>query len=104
MTVEYIATLERLAEVSLADLGPIDEGTFDSYLERAAEVATAQGVSHPRLVVEVDFKPGAHDFLEEFVGLLYADHYDAFAVDGERMCENMPRVHVIDGDKYTADI
>src|SRR6185437_11062818 len=58
---QYLMTLEALFAAAVANLGPMDMGTFAEFKSRASVEATKLGIRNPRLVIDIKLKQ-ASDF------------------------------------------
>lgn len=103
---EYIWTLEELNKVNVGNLGPMDQGTYDSYMQQAQQLAAQHGIERPSLIIDIKFKAGvASQFgVTEQPYPISRDEWSTFVSDARTMAEYMPNVFVVDGKKFTAPI
>lgn len=103
MSVEYIQTKERLEEVSVANLGPMNQRSYRECAERARRTK----LEKPLLVIETVLKqPSIYGMGagSEVVYPISEPEWDDFIASAAEMAEYMPVVHVVDGKKFTAPI
>ena len=115
---EFIDTHERLNEVSLGNLGKLKAGTtYDEFMEQASEVAAAQGVDNPRLLLAMKYNADkvaaqlaivsdeetvekAREYFSTGIVSTVADiQWDGYVNEIHSMVVE-PDVHVVDGDKF----
>ncbi len=98
-----INTLEELYAEARADLGPMDKGTYASFMERASEL----GVVNPVLALDVKVKRGVQCILAEGPKVMTEDCWGDWLFffttpPYSEKVEFVPKVHVLDGDQFTA--
>ncbi|OGY43314.1 MAG: hypothetical protein A2729_05335 [Candidatus Buchananbacteria bacterium RIFCSPHIGHO2_01_FULL_39_14] len=103
---KYLSTLTELYAAAVADLGPMDQGTYSDFEKRVQEVARQHGIQNPKMIIDIKFKANtASSFgVTEQPYPIIASEWNKFREDAKTMAEYMPKVHVVDGDKYTAPI
>lgn len=101
---EYIISVSDLAAKATEKLGSMNEGTYEVFFREAEEVAKKYGVIRPILGIDIKFKSGAHESLSELAYPISAEQWDQFLVDAHSMCEYIPDVYLVDGNKYALSI
>lgn len=101
---EYLWTLEALYAAAVANLGPMDQGTHASFTAKAKEEAAKHGIANPKLIIDVKLKEANGLGCQEQPYPIADFEWDDFVRDGKTMAVFMPRVFVVDGDKFTAPI
>jgi hypothetical protein len=105
----YLWTSEELLdpEVGAVEIGLLEAGAYETLKERMDELAVQSGMQKPRMIVDLIFKEGMTSQLGS-PGQPYpiADfEWETFVADVPAYCgENVPRVYVVDGSRYTAGI
>jgi hypothetical protein len=97
---EYITTKQRLEEVSVANLGAMDKGSFEDFERRAKET----GLDRPALIIETVLREPSYYGVTEIVYPISPGEWDTFIADAHLMAEYTPVVHVVDGENFTAPI
>lgn len=101
---KYINTLQELRDVSLKDLGPMNEGSYNYFKEEAEKFGIKHDIRYPKLIIDVKYKPDAHTFLKETAYPISHLEWDQTIKDIDTLLEQIPHVHIVDGDVYTAPI
>lgn len=100
----YVTSPEQLRQVQIAEIGTLRD-QYTAMMAKARDVASRAGVSRPRLLLDIRFKPGAHPMgLTQYIYPINEDEWSVFQADIDKMCNGVPTVHVVDGNKYTAMI
>ena len=101
---KYLMTLDELYAAAVANLGPMDQGTFASFKAKATAEAAKHGIGNPRLVIDIKLKEANVLGTKEQPYPISEPEWSVFVSDARTMAEFMPRVFVVDGDKFTAPI
>jgi hypothetical protein len=101
---QYLWTIAELETNAVAQLGSMDEASYDVYMERMNKIAVENGIANPKLAIGIKFKEGAHLFLKEQPYPITKNEWSIFKNDAETMCEYMPKVFVVDGSKFVLPI
>jgi hypothetical protein len=101
---QYLFTRKELHGVSLGTVGTLTKMTWDQAQTAVQKLGLEKGVSNPRLVVEIEFKPGANEYgLPEYVYAAAEFEWPDFQRT-VHLCKTDPLIHAVDGDKYTTGI
>ncbi len=101
---EYLWTNERLYQVAIGNLGPMDSGTFNQFTDRAKTTASSHGVKNPKLIIDIELIEANILGTTSTPYPITASEWDLFVSDARTMARYMPNVYVVDGDKFTAPI
>jgi hypothetical protein len=99
---EYLFTNDALRQKAAADLGAMDEKSYDDFLRQAEELAPQHGITRVKLAIDVQFKPEAGKADQPYPPR--KDDWDAILSDARTMCVSIPRVYLVDGAKYAIPI
>ncbi|MBF8263704.1 MAG: hypothetical protein HW387_1369 [Parachlamydiales bacterium] len=100
----YLQTVDQLEKNAIARLGSMDSASYDDFVKKMHEVAAKKGIDRPTLAIGIIFKEGAHPFLKEIPYPVLKEEWSEFKDDCETMCEKMPEVFVVDGNKFALPI
>ena len=101
---EYVTTREDLRRVAIGSLGPMTEDTHAGFTAKAKVLGEEHGVERPVLVLDLKFKPGAHDMgLIEYPYPVAPEEWQAI-LDTLYMADGVPEVCVADGEKWAFQI
>ncbi len=104
MSARYIFSVAELREEAAEKLGPMNEGTYDSYLAKAQELAPKYGITRPVLGLDLEFKPEAESMVSESPHPNIREEWEPFLSEVPKMLVRMPDVFLVDGDKITLPI
>jgi len=106
---QYLFTSAELLDpaVEAVQIGLLEAGKYDALKTKMDEVAAQTGIQEPKMLVDLIFKegmtsgygsPGQPYQVAEF-------EWETFAAEVPEFCgDNVPKVYVVDGTKYTAGI
>ena len=100
----YLNTPQELYDASLKDLGPMNKDSYNYFKKEAETFGIKHGIRYPKLIIDVKYKPGAHEFLKETAYPISHLEWDQTIKDVDTLLEQIPHVHIVDGDVYTAPI
>jgi len=97
----YLNTPQDLAANAIAELGNMAEGSYSHFVVAAATAAAGK-TTRPKLGIAIRFKPevGQHDQAYP----ISADEWDVFLNDARTMCTEIPKVFVVDGNRFSMPI
>ena len=98
-----VETVAELRSIAVGSLGPMTGDTFKSFVARAKEKGLALGLAKPGFALTIEFKPGAHGFLDEIPYAPIEDEWDALVRD-VYMCKAVPEVLIVDEAKNSFPI
>jgi hypothetical protein len=106
MTIQptYLWTIAELEANAVLKLGSMNEGSYESYIERMNKIAVENGIAKPTLAIGIKFKEGAHAFVSEQPYPITKNEWSIFKKEAETMCEYIPNVFVVDGSKFSLPI
>ncbi len=93
---QYLMTLNDLYDKALVCLGPMDQWSYESSMQKAKLYTDS-----PLLVIDLEFNP---DYIK--VGMLdqpyhiTENEWDEFCTDAQEVATHMPNVYIVDGQKY----
>ena len=96
MSREYIMTLLQLEEVKIANLGPMDQKSYEDFLSAAEIAAKAASATSAKLILGTKFNNGT-----ECPYPVTRNDWATVLQQVSTMCSSMPEVYVVDGSKYT---
>lgn len=101
---QYLRNLDELYAAAVANLGPMDLGSFAEFQTRAAAESAKFGILNPKLVIDIKLlEPDVFGVTDQPYPIR-EDEWRITISDSRTMAAFMPRVFVVDGDKYTAPI
>lgn len=100
MPTEYLWKPSDLKEKAIAELGTMDQGSYDHFMEKARQAASGKCPKYS-LGISIQFKPGMGS---DQAYPITRDEWGAFVSDARRMCVGMPKVYVFDPEKYSLPI
>ncbi len=59
---KHLITSKDLHTASLGTLGKLTSMTYDQATAAANTIASRRGVANPRLIIHIQFKPGANEY------------------------------------------
>lgn len=101
---EYIMDLDRLYEVSVANLGPMRIGAYPDFRRRMMEVAQEKALTNPLMVIDLVHKERSEFGVTEQPYPISKSEWDLFAEQAQTMLKKIPDAHVVDRDKFTIPI
>ncbi|HBB02376.1 MAG: hypothetical protein US89_C0010G0001 [Candidatus Peregrinibacteria bacterium GW2011_GWF2_38_29] len=105
----YLWTSDELLapEVGEVELGKLESGRYAEIQAKMLQEANARGIRSPKLAVNLVFKPGKASELGS-TGQPYPileSEWETFVGDVPEYCgTNIPKVYLVDGDKYSLPI
>lgn len=101
---ERILTIARLRQCALGELGLMTNGSYDVFMRQARRIASQERVINPKLILDLVYINSSLSMsgLKETPYLISPNEWNDFVLDARVLLESMPRVYVIDGDKFTA--
>jgi hypothetical protein len=95
----YLLTVEDLYKNAAQMLGCMDQGTFDSFVQKAEEEARQSDMRSPIIGIDIRFKPGEHGFTIEYPHSVTRDEWDRL-LEESKTWNYTPDVYLIDGEEF----
>jgi hypothetical protein len=104
VSTRYLQSIEDLRENAAADLGQMDAKGYDDFMREARGLAAGHGITRLKLVIDVKFKEANGMGVTEQPFPVREEDWDAVLEDARTLCEYIPHVFLVDGNKFSIPI
>ncbi len=96
----FLITLEQLYDAAIEDLGPMDQGSYSDFVQKARKLALSRGIRRLCLYLNIKLKEPTEFGITEQPYPISEEEWDILLNDLRRKAAFIPSVFIVNADEY----